>query len=110
VIPEGGVFVGIGARIASFGARSWRTFTGVAGVVGEGARRYGHQVTQASWICGNVGPVQVSFGSYQQAGGPLSMPQARASLPDVAPESLSGPAAASADFVALAASSPELSS
>jgi hypothetical protein len=43
---EAGVFVGAGARVASFGARSWRTLTGVAGAIGEGARRYGNQVAQ----------------------------------------------------------------
>src|SRR6185369_3016147 len=43
---EVGVFVGAEARIASFGARSWRTITGVAGAIGEGARRYGNQLTQ----------------------------------------------------------------
>jgi RHS repeat-associated protein len=43
---EAGVFVGASARVASFGARSWRTLTGVAGVIGEGARRYGNQLTQ----------------------------------------------------------------
>jgi hypothetical protein len=43
---EAGVFVGASARVASFGAHSWRTLTGVAGVIGEGARRYGNQLTQ----------------------------------------------------------------
>jgi Restriction endonuclease fold toxin 7 len=43
---EAGVFVGMSARVASFGAQSWRTISGVAGVIGEGARRYGNQVTQ----------------------------------------------------------------
>ncbi|WP_437952614.1 hypothetical protein [Sorangium sp. So ce296] len=43
---EAGVFAGMSARIASVGASSWRAITGVAGVVGEGARRYGNQVTR----------------------------------------------------------------
>jgi hypothetical protein len=57
-------------------------------------------VVPPAWMCGNVGPVQVSFGSYQQAGGPLSMPQARASLPDVTPDSFRSatPTAAPAQF------------
>ncbi|XXY54994.1 RHS repeat-associated core domain-containing protein [Sorangium sp. So ce269] len=43
---EAGVFAGVSARVASFGASSWRTITGVAGTIGEGARRYGNQVTR----------------------------------------------------------------
>ncbi|WP_437482746.1 RHS repeat-associated core domain-containing protein [Sorangium sp. So ce1014] len=43
---EAGVFAGMSARVASFGATLWRAITGVAGVVGEGARRYGNQVTR----------------------------------------------------------------
>ncbi|XXX76293.1 RHS repeat-associated core domain-containing protein [Sorangium sp. So ce134] len=43
---EAGVFAGMSARIASFGASSWRAITGVAGAVGEGVRRYGNQVTR----------------------------------------------------------------
>ncbi|MDC0679135.1 hypothetical protein [Sorangium atrum] len=43
---ETGVFAAVGARMASFGAASWRAVTGVAGAIGEGARRYGNQVTR----------------------------------------------------------------
>ncbi|MGK4003475.1 RHS repeat-associated core domain-containing protein [Sorangium sp. So ce1036] len=43
---EAGVLAAASARIASFGATSWRAITGVAGVIGEGARRYGNQVTR----------------------------------------------------------------
>ncbi|WP_437685110.1 RHS repeat-associated core domain-containing protein [Sorangium sp. So ce176] len=43
---EAGVFAAMSARVASFGATSSRAVTGVAGVVGEGARRYGNQVTR----------------------------------------------------------------
>ncbi|WP_438025563.1 hypothetical protein [Sorangium sp. So ce233] len=43
---EAEVFAGMSARVASFGASSWRAITGVAGAVGEGGRRYGNQVTR----------------------------------------------------------------
>ncbi|KYF83416.1 hypothetical protein BE11_08205 [Sorangium cellulosum] len=43
---EAGGFAGMSARVASFGASSWRAITGVAGAVGEGVRRYGNQVTR----------------------------------------------------------------
>ncbi|WP_437964459.1 hypothetical protein WMF04_32715 [Sorangium sp. So ce260] len=69
---EAGVLAGMSARLASFGASSWPAITGVAGAVGEGARRYGSQVTRwrAQVMRGPGGTVDDAVTEIAGAGGP----------------------------------------